>query len=352
MTTEANPDVAVLIGRFQPFQNGHAALLKTALAQASRVVVVLGSSFHARSAKNPFTWQERAAMIAATLADDERERVQFIAVRDYYDDARWAAEVRAEVARLAGADPVIALIAFFKDASSYYLNHFAQWQLLTVEVDDVIDATSIRRILFEADNVDVSLSVIDALVPTPVRQYLKAWSVLPHFAALAKEHAAIEKYKAAWRSAPYTPIFSTVDAVVKTAGHVLLIRRNGYPGKGLWALPGGFVDPGERLLQAAIRELIEETQLGVLMHSLNDAYVDVSVFDHPHRSQRGRTITHAHLFDLKTDQLPAVQASDDAALAEWTPIEQLVGMEEQFFEDHFRILDHFLHLTVPQVGPA
>ncbi len=287
-------------------------------------------------------------MIGATLTDQQRERVQFVPVRDYYDDARWAAEVRAEVAGVAGADAIVALVAFFKDASSYYLNHFAQWQLHTVEVAEVIDATSIRRILFEAENVDVSLSVIDALVPTAVRQYLKAWRVLPHIAPLAKEHEAIEKYKRAWRAAPYTPIFSTVDAVVKTAGHVLLIRRNGYPGKGLWALPGGFVDPGERLLQAAIRELIEETQLGVLTHSLNDAFVDVSVFDHPHRSQRGRTITHAHLFDLKTDQLPAVEASDDAALAEWTPIDQLIGMEEQFFEDHFRILDHFLHLTVPR----
>ena len=284
-------------------------------------------------------------MIAGTLPEDERRRVVFVAVRDCYDDARWAAEVRAEVTRVAGDGKRIALVAFFKDASSDDVNHFPQWQRVTVKVAGELEARRIRRVLFEAENCDASLGVLDALVPTAVRQYLKEWSLLAHFSALVQEHAAIEAYKASWCSAPYAPIFSTADAVVKTADHVLLIRRNGYPGKGTWAIPGGFVEPGERLLQAAIRELREETQLGVLPHALIDALVDVAVFDHPDRSQRGRTITHAHFFDLKTSQFPAVAGSDDAAVAKWTPIDQLVSMEEEFFEDHFHVLDHFLHVT-------
>ncbi len=132
---------------------------------------------------------------------------------------------------------------------------------------------------------------------------------------------------------------------MQTGGHVLLVRRGGYPGKGLWALPGGFLEPRERLLQGALRELAEETQLGVLAPTLVEALVGVAVFDHPDRSQRGRTITHAHYFDLKTRQLPAVTAADDAALAQWVPVASLPAMEEQFFEDHFHILNHFLQLT-------
>jgi bifunctional NMN adenylyltransferase/nudix hydrolase len=345
MTIATRVDAAVLIGRFQPFHNGHAALLEAALRAAPQIVVALGSSFHARSAKNPFTWQERAAMIANTLSAEDRERVSFVPVRDYYDDARWSDEVRAAVARSAPKAERIALIAYFKDASSYYLNHFPNWQLLPVTGEAAIDATRIRRILFEAEDVDVSLSVIADLVPNAVRQYLKAWYQLPWFAPLAQENKAVEAYKASWRAAPYTPIFSTVDAIVKTAGHVLLVRRNGYPGKGLWAVPGGFLEPRERLLQGAIRELNEETRLGVLAPTLSEALVDVAVFDHPDRSQRGRTVTHAHFFDLKTDHLPAVEGSDDAALAQWLPIGQLAAMEEQFFEDHFHILDHFLNIT-------
>lgn len=345
MNPSFGAQVAVLIGRFQPFHNGHATLLKLALDSAPNVVVVLGSSMHARSPKNPFSWQERAAMIAATLPERDRERVSYVAVRDYYDDVRWANAVRREVDRHAGDARSIALVGHFKDASSYYLNRFPQWQLIAADNEFDIDATGIRRILFEAENIDISLDVIADQVPLAVRQYLKAWVMLPGYSLLVKEHAQVAAYQAAWRSAPYPPIFSTVDAVVKTAGHVLLIQRGGFPGKGLWAVPGGFVDQRERLIQGAIRELIEETRLGVLPSSLESTLVDVKVFDHPDRSQRGRTITHAHFFDLKMEHLPAVEGSDDAAQACWVPVDKVKEMEEMFFEDHFHILNAFLALT-------
>lgn len=345
MNSSSRAQVAVLIGRFQPFHNGHATLLRHALDSAPRVMVVLGSSFQARSPKNPFSWQERAAMVAATLDGNDRDRVSYIPMRDYYDDRRWANAVRRQVERHVDATAQVILVGHFKDASSDYLNRFPHWRLTAVDNELDIDATTIRRILFEAENIDGSLEVIAQRVPSAVRQYLKAWSVLPTYSQLAQEHAQVAAYQAAWRTAPYPPIFSTADAVVKTAGHVLLIRRGGFPGQGLWAVPGGFVEQRERLLQGAIRELNEETGLAVLPSSLEDALVDVKVFDHPDRSLRGRTITHAHFFDLRTEHLPEVEGSDDAAQASWVPITQLTEMEECFFEDHFHILDHFLQLT-------
>lgn len=338
-------NVAVLIGRFQPFHEGHAGLLAKALATAPKVVVALGSSFHARNAKNPFTWEERAAMIGATLSEADRDRVSFVAVRDYYDDTQWADAVIKAVARFHEPSAQVALIGHFKDPSSYYLNHFPQWHMVTAEAAHQIDATDIRRIYFEAEDMEISLAVLESALPLAIRRYLKAWSMLPHYAGLVEEHRFVAKYKAAWKKAPYAPIFSTVDAVVVCAGHVLLIRRGGFPGKGQWAVPGGFVEQRERLLQSAIRELAEETQLGVLASTLESALVDVEVFDHPDRSQRGRTITHAHYFDLKSDALPSIEAADDAAEVTWVPIAKLAGMEEAFYEDHFHILDHFLALS-------
>jgi bifunctional NMN adenylyltransferase/nudix hydrolase len=337
-------NAAVLIGRFQPFHVGHAGLLEKALASAPKVVVVLGSSFHARSAKNPFTWQERAAMIGAALSDADRERVSFVPVRDYYDDVRWADAVQKAVERACAPGARISLIAYAKDASSYYLNHFPQWEMIAVEAAGDIDATHIRRVYFEAEDIDVSLSVLASNVPLAVRQFLKTWAMLPQYAAISEEHRFIARYKAAWAKAPYAPIFVTVDAVVVCAGHVLLIRRGGLPGKGQWAVPGGFVEQHERLLQSALRELEEETQLGVLASTLEDALAGVRVFDHPGRSQRGRTITHAHHFDLKLDTLPAAVAADDAAELRWVPLAELAGMEEVFYEDHFHMLDTFLSL--------
>lgn len=345
MTSHANADVAVLIGRFQPFHSGHAKLLEMALAGATRVVIVLGSAFHARSPKNPFTWQERATMIGAALPHEQRDRVSFVAVRDYYEDPRWADAVQREVKKVAGDARRINLIGYFKDASSDYLNLFSNWQLTEAREAVAIDATRIRRIYFESENLDVSLAVLDGQTPLEIRQYMKAWSMLPYYEGLAKEHAALEVYRDEWKNSPYPPVFSTVDAVVVTADHVLLVMRGGFPGKGLWALPGGFLEPRERLLQGAIRELCEETKLAVLMSSLLAALVEVKVFDHPDRSQRGRTITHAHYFDLKTDALPDIEAADDAMRTMWVPISKVREMEELFFDDHFHILNHFLKLT-------
>ncbi|NHZ95992.1 bifunctional nicotinamide-nucleotide adenylyltransferase/Nudix hydroxylase [Massilia sp. CCM 8734] len=344
-TKQTSTDVAVLIGRFQPFHRGHVVLLQRALVSAPHVVLVLGSSFQARNAKNPFTWEERAAMIGATLTEQDRARVSFVAVRDYYDDSLWSAAVRKAVAQSAPDAAHVALVGHFKDASSYYLNHFPKWENIVVESERAIDATCVRRVFFEAEDLDISLSVLDDMVPHAVRQYLKAWALLPHYPALVEEHRRIVAYKTAWKSAPYPPIFTTADAVVVSGGNVLLIRRGGFPGKGQWAVPGGFVEQRERLLHAAIRELAEETKLALLGTTLEGMLVDVKVFDHPDRSQRGRTITHAHFFDLQTENLPPVEASDDASHAAWIPIVELAGMEDQFFEDHFHILDSFLSLS-------
>lgn len=333
-------DTAILIGRFQPFHNGHAALLAIALKTAPKVVVVLGSAFQARNAKNPFTWEERAAVIACTLSEDDRARVSFAPIRDYYNDQRWG-EAVAEAVRLQGASGRTALIGYLKDATSQYLNRFPDWEFVGAPLQGEIDATSLRQIYFESEREDVSQALLQELVPPAVAHYLKGWARLPHYANLRTEHLAIEKNKKIWGLGP----FITVDAVVKVADHVLLVRRGQAPGKGLWAIPGGFLESRERVLQGALRELHEETGMGMLDSTLEASLQSVAVFDHPDRSQRGRTITHAHYFDLKQGKLPEVAGADDAAEARWFPVAQLTAMENQFFEDHFHILDHFLGLT-------
>jgi len=334
-------DTAVLIGRFQPFHNGHAALLTRALATAPRVVVVLGSAHAARNAKNPFSWEERAAMIGATLDAATLERVDFIPLRDYYDDGRWAAAVISAVAARHGPGGRVALIGHLKDASSQYLKRFPGWTLISAPQAGEIDATSIRRICFEGEDAAATQALLGGLVPPTIAHYLKGWSNLPAYAQLRDEHQAVEESRRTWGSGP----FITVDAVVTAADHVLLVERGRAPGKGLWALPGGFLDGRERVLQGAIRELREETGLALLDPILEGALTDVGVFDHPDRSLRGRTITHAHRFELGNCRLPEVAGADDAALARWVPIGELAGMEGQFFEDHFNILDHFLKLA-------
>ncbi|MDR2365018.1 MAG: bifunctional nicotinamide-nucleotide adenylyltransferase/Nudix hydroxylase [Zoogloeaceae bacterium] len=331
-------DAAVLAGRFQPFHNAHAVLLKAALAQAERVVVVLGSAFAARNIRNPFNVKERAAMIRASLDARAARRVSFAPVRDYYDDSRWAAAVEkgalAAMKEWAPRSPRVALAGFHKDASSDYLRLFPRWSLLALERQGDIDACAIRRMYFMGAADERSL----AAVPPAVARFLESWATRADFAALREEYLAVDAYRKKWGAGP----FVTLDALVTAAGHALLVRRKNAPGRGLWAIPGGFLEKEERLLQGALRELKEETGLDLAndVHALRD----VAVFDHPLRSPRGRILTHVHWFDLARKTLPAVQGADDAEAARWFPIRGLSGMEAELFEDHFHILDHFLRL--------
>lgn len=333
-------DIAVLIGRFQPFHNGHAALLAKALETAEKVLVLLGSAHAARNAKNPFTWEERAAMIGATLDEATQARVDFLPIRDYYDDRRWCDAVAAAVEAHGTAGTRIALVGYLKDASSHYLQRFPDWEFVAAPQFGEIDATSLRRIYFESDDWAATQALLSGLVPAGIAHYLKGWAHLPYYAQLKAEHLSVEENRRIWGSGP----FVTVDAVVTASDHVLLVERGRAPGKGLWAVPGGFLEPRERVLQGAIRELREETGLALLPFTLEGALKATAVFDHPDRSLRGRTITHAHWFDLGQCRLPEVMGADDAAQARWFPISALPGMESRLFEDHFNILDHFLDL--------
>jgi bifunctional NMN adenylyltransferase/nudix hydrolase len=330
----------VYIGRFQPLHAGHLALMRRALAQADELVLVLGSAWRPRSVRNPFSVAERQQMVLASLGADAA-RVRFVAVRDYYDGVRWSAAVRHAVADVVPTGRSVGLFGHLKDASSLYLKDFPDWPLVHTENVDGINAADLREAWFAAHG-DVA-AVADRL-PSPVTQWLAEFARTPDFTRLVDEHRYLAQYRQSWASSPFAPVFVTVDAVVTCAGHVLMVQRGGQPGLGCWALPGGFLDAHERVAAASLRELREETRLAVDDDTLRAACRGSVLFDHPDRSARGRTLTHAFHYALPGDTLPAIEAADDAAAARWVPIADLPALEAQCFEDHFIILDRFLTL--------
>ncbi|WP_294767606.1 NUDIX domain-containing protein [uncultured Rhodoferax sp.] len=340
--TQALPGTAVIVGRWQIFHKGHETLLRTALGLADQVIVVIGSAYRSRNPQNPFTWQERQSMILSTLSEQDTARVQFLPVRDYYDDTRWNAAVREGVKQLAPSTPAnaITLVGFKKDHTSYYLDNFHPWAWKEVEQDIEIDATALRNVYFEGADPDARLEVMRPYVSASVLAYLQAWARLALYAERVTEHTAVVNYRKRWAA----PFHLTADAIVQARGSVLLVRRGGNIGHGLWALPGGFVEPGERMYTAALRELHEETGFKTLASTMQAAFKGSVVFDHPGRSPRGRIITHACHFDLGNVGLPEVKGADDAQEARWIPLEDLAGMEDQLFDDHAAVLDHFFGL--------
>lgn len=335
-------DWAVCIGRFQLFHDAQLALLREALRLAPRCAVVIGSAHQARSPRNPFTWGERAEAIRLALSEEERARVAFLPVRDTYDEKRWVAAVQAAMAQLAGTDRArIVLVGHRKDPTSEYLNDFPGWPLHEAGPQGEVHGKALRAALYAAP-LDEALAAMAAQVPPTTVDFLRAWAQLPFLARLRQEWAELEEEHAKWASAPYPPVFVTVDAVVRVADHVLLIRRGRAPGKGLLALPGGFIEQRETAYQSALRELQEETGFHLLPSQMEHACKAMRVFDDPDRSQRGRVITHAFYFDLGARMLPEIAGGDDAAEARWVPIAELPSLEEQFHDDHFHILAYFL----------
>ena len=363
-------DIGVFVGRMQPFHLGHMAVINEALKKCSFVFIVLGSAHQARSTRNPFTTSERLAMLGACFGNNPRIRV--LPVRDSnYNVNAWIERVSDAVAnewRLIqshnggqNTSPKIVLFGHNKDWTTSYLDMFPSWTYEEVNNHMALSATDIRDVLFNGDadpkdkhfgdtfahtarkNAEQFLDSPHATVRLPATtiDFLKAFVGSDDYLVLAQEYAFAYKYKKQWEHAPYAPTFVTVDACCIMSGHVLLVKRKHYPGKGLWAMPGGFLEPYDTIVEGCLRELKEETGIKLPTAVLRGHIVNQKVFDNPFRSSRGRTITHAHLINLGVGTLPKLKKQDEEIEdVSWVPLHSL--QSEDFFEDHYQIIRNLL----------
>lgn len=130
----------------------------------------------------------------------------------------------------------------------------------------------------------------------------------------------------------------TADVVVTSlSGFVALVKRGWPPFEGMWALPGGYVDRGERIRTAAARELAEEAGITVRPEQL----VRVDIFDAPDRDPRGRFVSVAYHLEVLPGTM--LTAGDDAVEAAWWPLNALPPLAF----DHAEIIE-----TVKTLYPA
>ncbi|MGW0842558.1 NUDIX hydrolase [Streptomyces sp. NPDC002787] len=134
-----------------------------------------------------------------------------------------------------------------------------------------------------------------------------------------------------------TPVLLTVDLVILTLREgrlcVLLVERGEDPFQGMQALPGGFLNhAGEEILDAAHRELSEETALGAGSVHLEQ----LAIYGDAARDPRGRVVSVAHL--AIAPGLPEPVAGTDAVDAAWVPAEAVLSGEVELAFDHCRIV--------------
>lgn len=341
-------DTVVYIGRFRPPHLAHIETMKRALDVGQTLLILCGSANQARTTKNPWTVSEISEMIFAAMPEELHPRIMVLPLRDSsYNDQGWASSVQRTVNVISGDSSNIAIIGYAKDDSSYYLKMFPQWEMLDVGNIEDIHATDIRKAYFNADgdmsNFDLE---IGKNLPPAIHDYLKAFSLTSDYDALVKEAQFLTQHDANWAGSPYPPIFVTVDAVVVQSGHVLLVRRRAEPGKGLFAMPGGYLDAHEHIIPATIRELKEETGIKVPVPVLTGSIKKTKVYDAPARSLRGRIITHASLIELTSGDLPKVRGSEETDKVRWIPLNVFKEMESQMFEDHYQIIDDLLGSSI------
>ncbi len=329
----------VLIGRFQPLHNAHLEIIKRATALTDQLVIICGSAKQPRTYKNPFTFDERAQMIRNATAGLSMRVYVEPNIDTIYNDQAWAIRVQGIVSKYVCLGTKTGIIGHKKDESSFYLDMFPQWDFVNVDKIEPLSAVNIRDLYFRND---VNFNFLKSVVPETTLDFLGKFANTEEYEQIIREREFIANYKKQYASLPYPPVFVTTDAVVICSGHVLMIKRRSEPGKGLWALPGGFLnaDTDKSVLDCAIRELKEETGIKVPVPVLKGSIQDNRVFDAIERSTRGRTITHAFKIVLPDGELPKVKGQDDAEKARWVPISELDS--SVCYEDHYEILQHFV----------
>ena len=335
----------VLIGRFQPAHNAHAAIIRRATTLAKQVIIIVGSAKQPRTYKNPWTSHERRLMLQNVCDDiynDNLLKDNECAIRieenidTIYNDQAWAARIQTIVAKYTASDNKIGIIGHKKDdQTSSYLQMFPQWGYENVELIEPLHATNIRDLYFRNN---ANMNFIAGVMPSVIYRLLDGWRDTPDYMQIIHEREFVDNYKKQYSSLPYAPVFVTVDAVVICSGHILMIKRRAEPGKGLWAFPGGFLNANtdRSIRDAMIRELREETGIKVPSPVLIGSIQKTQVFDAVDRSARGRTITHVFRIDLPNGELPKVRGLDDATRAQFIPIGELDS--SLCFEDHFEII--------------
>lgn len=305
-----------ITGRFQPLSTAAEAAIREALAAHGEAIVAIAGANRPRSVNDPFTYGERVAMLAAAFPGEFRDgRVRALPLGDCgYDEA-----LREQAAEALGP---------------------------AITVEAAADAPSMRADALHS----LFMAPSQADVSARVAGWLDGFSLTAARTALEDELDTIFEVRRLYGPGPHL----TADSICTWRGEVLLIERGNAPYKGTLAIPGGIVDKDEDPLEAAARELSEETRISGTHGPMNAQAIkgfavseDPAVYADEGRDPRGRYVGHAFHFDFSSlPERPGVRPGDDARKAVWRPETSLDPQGLAF--DHFALLHDLIALPYPK----
>lgn len=315
-----------IFGRFNPLHVGHRDLIRRAKAQCAHLYILVGSANSARTIKNPFTYLERKDEILRFIDHEELPYITILPLNDYkYSDSQWLNDVNSIIDTFSGSSHVT--IFGYKKAGNHYLDWFPQYNYVEIEAVHDISATQIRENWYRTRPSMVAPEVIED------------WKYFENEKVLFKDYPF-----------PETLSFMCGDVILECAGHILLIKRGRAPGRNTWALPGGFKNANETMLEAGLREIIEEANVRVPEKVLIGNIVSSKLFDSPTRGLGIPRVTLATHIKINLDadgQLPRVSPRDDAIDTNWAPINEIMNSIDLFDDHKFIIMEMCGVLPIP-----
>ena len=296
-------------------------------------------------------------MIAQTFTVQQRQRIHLLPIRDYYDVDRWTRSLAASVDRLAarlaeGAECEIRFLGRSTEPTWVGGGDLLKWRATPLARHGTFSGTAIRERIFvnlgenKSDvqpagySSAIAADIADQ-VPPAVREMVESWLPGPTCERLSREWRALQAYRQSLPSNLGSPILLFIALVARWRDQVLLIRRRQPPGESLLMLPGGQVRSGNTGLPVALNLLRDQTGLQCVAADRGKHCPRPAVFDHPQRSLYGPSVAYAYLIELAGQTRPSIRATDKDEVS-WLPVGQLAGWEDEFHEDHFFILEHFL----------
>ncbi len=119
----------------------------------------------------------------------------------------------------------------------------------------------------------------------------------------------------------------TVDAIIPYKGGIVLIKRKNEPFKGYYALPGGIVEYGEKVEDAVVREVLEETGLECKVKKL------IGVYSDPKRDPRGHFVSICFLMEVIGGELEASSDAEDVGIFRLNALPKLAFDHEKMIKD-------------------
>lgn len=125
----------------------------------------------------------------------------------------------------------------------------------------------------------------------------------------------------------------TVDTIIQRDSQILFVKRKRDPFKEHFVFPGGFVNEGEKVEDAALREVKEETSLSVELVDILGVYSD------PSRDPRGHIMSTVFIGKISDNDKNEAKAGDDAGAIQWIDLEDVNN--KSFGFDHKTIISDY-----------